>query len=73
MDTADKVHGIIRSIRGHNANHKPSQLDGKQSHARFNYCEYDTPKCAPASDPENLVVRSTRIDFLEHLEDSEHD
>ena len=75
MDTSDEVNGIIGSpIRGndgdHNGHHKPSQLDWKQNHTRFNYFEYDTLKFAPA---ENLGVRSTGLDFLEHLEDPEHD
>ena len=51
MGTSNKSKGIIGSIRAHNGNHKPSQLDWKQSHTRFNYYEYDTLKCAPASDP----------------------
>ena len=73
MDTNDDGKGIIGSIRDHNGSHNSSQLDWKQSHTRFNYYEYDMLKCAPASDPWSLVVRSSNLDFLEHLEDSEHD
>ena len=51
MDTIDEEIGIISSIIVHNGNHESSQLDWKQSHTRFNYYEYDTLKCAPASDP----------------------
>ena len=73
MNTSDEDIGIIGSIRVHNGNHEPSQLNWKKNRARFNYYEHDTLKRAPASDLQNLFVCDTALDFLEHLEDSEHD
>ena len=68
MGTNDKGIGIVigsKVRRSHTCNHKPNQLDWKQSHTGFNEYEYNVLLPVGTGDP----VHGTSLDFPEHLED----
>ena len=53
--------------------HDTNQSGSKQRHARFYYYEYDMPKFGTPGCVQISLERSKLTDFLEHLEDLEHD
>jgi hypothetical protein len=59
------------NIRQHlsRGNREPGQLDGKQSHAWFNYDEDDRTKFSAASDAQRCLLRlgSSVFNWTEHL------
>ena len=71
IDVQEAIGGNARSQSGR---HDPSQLNWKQSHARLNHHEHDTPNCSSASDAQRFFVQgSISLDLPEYLEDPEHD
>lgn len=77
MDSDEDIKGVLDTVgmaRRQSGNHNPSQLGGKQSHARFNYDKHDIWSCFSASDAQIFFVQgSTSLDIPEYLEDPEHD
>ena len=77
MDTDDEIKGVLVTFgiaRRQSGRHDPSQLDGKQSHAGFNYDKHDIWKFSSASDAQSFFVQgSSSFDLPEYLEDPEHD
>ena len=84
VDTTDYVESITDNIELSSprlhvpvANYGANQLDDQQSHTRFDYYEYDMPKCGVSGWGQSSLNRSTiklsTINFQEHHEDSEDD
>ena len=80
MAGGDDIKGVQFTVtagtsRPQSGRHDPSQLDGKQRHARFNYDEHDVPnfKVSPASAAQRLQVFVKCSISLDRLEDPEPD